>query len=102
MEMGSSLMPKVKGPGRLHLFSSSHQPGITNVVGFTEIVVSHNETTHFLISFSHCYNRFIFYWDGTSDSLMRLPVGRSWREATEANRETGVFSIANIVQTSGG
>lgn len=73
------------------------------MAGYTE--TKHHGTTRFLISFSHCYKRFAFYWEGngeavygTSESFIRLPVGRSWGEATEADRETGVFSTVNVTR----
>ena len=105
---GNGIIVKARGPGRLYLFSASHKHGITDVVGFTETSVKHNnETTQFLISFSHCYNRFVFYWEGkgeavfgSSDSLMRLPVGGSWHKGTEANQETGVISTVDIAKAA--
>jgi len=76
---------------------------VGNVAGFTE--TNHHGITRFLISFSHCFNRFAFYWDGsgeavygTADSLVRLPVGKSWADATEANRDTGTFSTVNVAR----
>jgi hypothetical protein len=84
---GNTLVITTRGVGNLRLFSYQSNAGASNCVGST--LTSNTGVTRFLVSFSHTYERFAFYWDGAGEAvygigtgLERKPVGRSWTSAS--------------------
>ncbi|KAI9450636.1 hypothetical protein F5148DRAFT_1227043 [Russula earlei] len=83
---GKSVNVTTRGPGRLYLFTHGSNVGAPSTVGGT---ATNNEgITRYLISFSHNFTKFAFYWDGQGEAvysidtrLVRKPVGKSWKEA---------------------
>jgi len=102
---GNGIIVNAAGPGKLHLLTygpeSSHGVGSHNIVGYVETFAS--GVTRFLISHSHTYNRFAFYWEGNGEavygageSLIRMPVARNWRAATCVERGASFFTVHDV------
>lgn len=75
------------GPGNLHLLSYDSNSVLTNNVGSKN--TANTGKTRFLISHSHTYTKFAFYWDGAGEAVYCIgtglemrPVGRSWTSAS--------------------
>ena len=84
---GHALVVTTRGVGKLHLLSYQHNASGVNIVG--SVSTSNTGVTRFLISFSHHYERYAFYWEGAGEAvysiatgLERKPVGRSWARAS--------------------
>ena len=98
---GNGITVNAAGPGKLHLLSYGNSVGSYNVVGYVETFAS--GVTRFLISHSHTYNRFAFYWEGNGEavygagnSLVRMPVARNWRTATCVERGASFFTTHDV------
>jgi hypothetical protein len=84
---GQCLVVTTRGVGNLNLLSYQSNAGAPNVVGATP--TTNTGVTRFLISFSHTYERFAFFWDGAGEAvyaigtaLQKQPVGRGWDKAS--------------------
>jgi hypothetical protein len=98
---GQAIIVTTHGPGRLHLLSYQNNARGLNTVG--GIRTTSNDTTRFLISFSHHYERFAFYWDGAGAASYaigaspdRKPVGRSWQQACYVPWGASTVSTADV------
>ena len=98
---GECLVVTTRGPGKLHLLSYKVNVANDAVVGYG--TTSNEGVTRFLISFSHNYNAFAFMWDGQGEAvygvgtgLQRLPIGRSWDQASALQWGAETVSTANV------
>ncbi|KAF8637198.1 hypothetical protein AX16_010857 [Volvariella volvacea WC 439] len=98
---GNELVVITRGPGNLRLLSWQNNAGGTNTVG--AIPTSNAGITRYLISFSHHYERFAFYWDGAGEAvyqignrLERRPVGRNWNSASTVNWGAAEVTNTNV------
>src|SRR5271154_1568288 len=85
---GNTLIVYTRGPGNIHLLTYG---GNNSVLGSCNgaIPTTNKGVSRYLISFSHNYTKYAFYWDGAGEAvysigthLERLPVGRSWTKAS--------------------
>jgi len=100
-EDGRCLVVTTRGKGSLHLFTYDSTLTSDNVVGSTP--TTNTGVTRFLVSFSHTYKRYAFFWDGAGEavygfgtSLQRKPVGTSWNHASEALRGASTITTTNV------
>jgi len=84
---GQCLVVTTRGPGKVHLLCYQNNSGPYVTVGSTP--TTNAGVTRFMISFSHSFEKFAFYWDGTGEAvygigtdLRRSPVGKSWSKAS--------------------
>jgi len=84
---GQSVVVTTRGVGNLNLLTYQSNAGAPNVVGGTP--TTNTGVTRFLVSFSHTYERYTFFWDGAGEAvyaigtgLQQQPVGRSWNQAS--------------------
>jgi len=100
---GQTLVVTTRGTGSLHLLSYQSNAGAPSAVG--GIPTANTGVTRFLVSFSHTYERFAFYWDGQGEAvygigtgLQRLPVGKSWNSASAVS--WGAATVTTVDATS--
>jgi len=99
---GNGVIVNAKGPGKLHLLTyGGISANLGNVVG--SVGTTNSGITRFLISFSHNYTRFAFYWEGageaaygTSESLARYPVAKNWDNAVVIHWGSPSFTSGNV------
>ena len=98
-----NVMVTTNGTGTLHLLTSQGVgPGLGNIVG--TLGTTSTGVTRFLVSFSHNYQNFAFYWDGSGEAvysigingLARNPVGRSWTQATTIQWNTTSVTTSDV------
>ena len=84
---GRCIVVTVRGPGKLYLLSWQSNAGAPSCVGATP--TANSGITRYMLSFSHTYERFAFYWEGQGEAvysigteLLTHNVGRGWREAS--------------------
>ncbi|KAF9465967.1 hypothetical protein BDZ94DRAFT_1252703 [Collybia nuda] len=97
---GHPLIVTTRGPGKLHLLTHGN-PNLPSCNGSTE--TKNAGTTRFLISFSHNYTKFAFHWDGAGEAvygvgsdLTRVPVGRSWSQASLVNWGASTVTTGDV------
>lgn len=107
----NTLTVNALGPGTLYLLSFHSNP--TNnppfVVGHLESTATDN-SVRYLISFSHNYNQFAFYWSGAgpanytvSKTLVSGPVGKNWSQASSVgwgDPNVGTRDVTSFVPTA--
>ncbi|KAI9507839.1 hypothetical protein F5148DRAFT_1201497 [Russula earlei] len=84
---GQSVNVTTWGPGHLYLYTGGSNVGAPSCVGGT--ATTNEGITRYIISFSHNFTKFAFYWAGQGEAvyhidnhLVRKPVGKSWNEAS--------------------
>jgi len=97
---GQCLIVTTRGPGKLSLLSYQGPP---NSDANGSLSTTSTGVTRFLISFSHCYTQFAFYWDGAGEAvysigngLERKPVEKSWAQASHVAWGSSVVDTANV------
>ena len=104
---GQGVIVSARGPGSLHLLTTNPviDPNLAlPVVGaITTTPSMPDKITRFMISFSHNYTKFAFYWDGNGQAvygegqdLVRQPVGKGWDAATTVNWGSTSFSTEDV------
>jgi len=100
------LVVTTRGPGRLHLLSYQSNGGLTNNVGSRP--TTNSGVTRFMVSFSHTYERFAFIWDGDGEAvygvghgLKRLPVGKSWGQASAIEWGSSTVTTTDVSKLVG-
>lgn len=102
---GQGVIVSARGPGSLHLLTSNGViPGTENVVGATTTNPSTpDKITRFIISFSHNYTKYAFYWDGAGEAvygkgqdLVRQPLLNGWNAATIIDWGSTSFSTQDV------
>lgn len=98
---GNGIIVNAKGPGKLHLLSYGGKTGSHNIVGYVE--TTSIGVTRFLISHSHTYNCFAFYWEGKGEaaygagnSIIREPVASSWKAANTVEKGASSFITHDV------
>jgi len=95
------LVITTRGPGILYLLSYQNNAKGSDVVGSK--TTDQAGVTRFMISFSHHYERFAFMWEGKGEAvygigtgLQRLPVGRSWDQASAIPWGSATVNTADV------
>lgn len=98
---GNGIIVNAKGPGKLHLLTYGGGSSLSNTVG--SIGTTNSGITRFLISFSHNYTRYAFYWEGakeaaygTTETLARYPVAKNWDNAVVVHWGSPSFTSGNV------
>ncbi|KAF6758034.1 mucin-binding lectin 1 [Ephemerocybe angulata] len=90
------------GPGKLSLASWGSINSGQSTVG--AVTTTNAFLTKWLVSFSHCYTRFAFIWEGEGQAVYQIgnkaderkPVGRSWDNASTHHWGTNTIAGENI------
>jgi hypothetical protein len=102
---GQGIIVSARGPGKLHLLTfKSIVSGAGDVVGtITTAPSTPDKVTRFIISFSHNYTKFAFFWDGAGQAvfgkgqdLVRQPLGNSWNVATTVDWGSASFTTQDV------
>jgi hypothetical protein len=102
---GNTLIVYTRGPGNLHLLTYGGNLSKCNGA----IPTTNKGVSRYLISFSHNYTKYAFYWDGAGEAvysigthLQRLPVGTSWTKASTVSWGASTVVTADVTSDLAG
>ena len=99
---GNEIIVIAQGPGSLSLLT--WDPVSSSIHAHVGATPTYRQGyTHFLIGFSHYFQRFAFIWDGDGEAvyqigegLERRPVGRSWEQASAFHYRSSAVSTEDV------